>query len=148
MSKSELEKYYLDTTYSIFINEKQYDIKIGKLLPYVIKNLLDKEKSAVILTAWNPRSELLSLQENEQRNRKLNSTLKDNNYRVFSALGQGKDLSYKLWPAEKSFLVLGITKEEVEKIAVDYGQYAYVWLEAGKPASLMFSRIWLSLRTE
>ena len=140
MSKSELEKHYLDTTYSIFIDKEQYDIKIGKPLPFEIKKLLDKEKSAVILTAWNPRSQSLSSQENETRNNKLNSAL--NKYTVFRALGQGSDLSDISWSAEESYFIPGIKKREAEMLAVEYEQYAYVWLESEKPVSLVFTNIW------
>ena len=75
-----------------------------------------------------------------------------NNYSIFDAIGQGKDSSASFldmdWPEEESFFILGITKEEVEELAVDYGQNAYVWLEYDKPAVLEFSSIWMSLRTE
>ena len=140
MLKSELEKHYLDTTYSIFVNEEQYDIKIGKPLPPVIEKLLYKEKSAVILTAWNPRSLPLSSQENKIRNNELNSAL--TKYTVFRALGQGSDLSDISWSAEESYFILGIKKREAELLAVEYEQYAYVWLESEKPVSLVFTNIW------
>ena len=139
MSKNELERHYLDTTYSVFVDEEQYDIKIGNPLPSVIKKLLDKEKSAVILTACNPRSQPLSSQENKAHNNKLYSNLKNNKYIIYKALGQGDDAS---WPAEESFFIIGLNKADAEKIAVEYGQYAYVWLENKKPASLVFTNIW------
>ena len=137
MSRNELEHHYLDTTYSIFIDKEQYDIKIGKLLPTVILNLVNKEKSAVILTAWNPRSLPLSSEENKVRNTKLILALSQ--YTFFTALGKGRDTS---WQAEESYLVLGIQKEDANKLAVEYGQYAYIWLESEKPASLIFTHIW------
>ena len=139
MSKIELEKHYLDTTYSTFINEELYDIKIGKTLPSAIQKLLNSEKSAAILTAWNPRSQLLSSQENKDCNNELNSAL--NQYTVFRAVGQGSDTS---WQAEESYFILGIQKEDSNKLAIKYGQYAYVWLESEKPASLIFTRLWPS----
>ncbi|MCK4864015.1 MAG: DUF3293 domain-containing protein [Gammaproteobacteria bacterium] len=136
---SELEKAYLDTTYSVFVDGEKYDIKIGKQIPPVINHLLENEneKSAVILTAWNPRSKALPLSDNKSRNTKLNSFLK--NYRVFNAVGQGDDLS---WSGEESFFILGIKKDKMEQLAVDFEQYAYVWLECEKPASLVFTNIW------
>ncbi len=141
--KSELEKLYLDTTYSVFINKQQYDINIGDPVPLGINKLLDKEKSAVILTAWNPRSQLLSAQENKTRNNELKSAI--NQYTVFRALGQGSDLSDTSWSAEESYLILGIHKEDANKLAVEHGQYAYVWLESEMPASLIFTQLWQSL---
>lgn len=138
--KKELEQHYRETVYSVFIENKQFDIKIEKPLPTIIQELVNKEKSAVILTAWNPRSKITSESENKSRNKKLHSEL--NNYAIFKALGQGSDLS---WPAEESFLILGINRKEIEGLAVEYEQFAYVWLESGKPASLIFTHIWQSL---
>ena len=140
MEKSQLEQleqHYLDTAYLVFIDGEQYDINIGKPLPPDIEKLVNKEKSAVILTAWNPRSEPLSLQENRARNIELKSKLKM--HTVFEVLGQGDDL---LWNAEESFFVIGLNKADAERIAVEYGQYAYVSLENIKPASLIFTSIW------
>ena len=138
-NKKKLEQYYLETTYSVFIDESKFDIRIAEPVPVKIYSLLEKEKTAAIITAWNPRSEPHSLQENKRRNRNLRISVSKKNYNVFEALGQGNDPS---WPAEESFLILGITKEEAGKLAVDYGQNAFVLLEYGKTASLEFSRIW------
>lgn len=143
MSKKELEQHYLNTTYSVFIDEKQYDIKIGKPLPQVIKKIVNKEKSAVILTAWNPRSQALSLLENKSRNNELNLKLK--NYTVLNVVGQGEDPS---WPAEESYLIQGIDKNQVDMLAIEYEQYAYVWCESEKPASLIFTHLWPSLSND
>ena len=138
---SELEKSYLDTTYSVLIEGKKYDIKIGKPIPSVINHLLENEnkKSAVILTAWNPRSKALSSEENIKRNTKLYSYLKNNKYIIYKALGQGNDTS---WPAEESFLIAGLDKSIAEKIAIEYEQYAYVWLEYDKEVFVKFTSIW------
>ena len=139
MSKKELEQHYLNTTYSIFIDEKKYAIKINKPLPAVIQKLVNKEKSAAILTAWNPRSQALSLAENKSRNNELKLQLNLKNKPVFNAVGQGKDPS---WPAEESYLIPGIEKSQADIMAVKFEQYAYVWCESEKPASLIFTQLW------
>ncbi len=139
MPKKELEKAYLDTTYSVFIDENKYAIKIGSPVPSIINKLFKKEKSAVIITAWNPRSKALPAEENEVRNKKLYSNLIDNKYIIYKALGQGIDAS---WPAEEGFFIIGLKKADAEKIAVEYGQYAYLSLEVEKSASLVFTSIW------
>lgn len=135
--KQELEQHYRETTYSIFTENKQHDISIDKPLPTEIQQLVNKETTAVILTAWNPRSQAFPLAENKSRNIELNTNLQ--NYTVLNALGQGNDLD---WSAEESFFILGINKSEAEKLAVEYEQYAYVWLESKKAACLVFSGIW------
>ena len=141
MSKDKLEKHYLDTTYSVFIDDTKYDIKITEPVSSSIKEIINetKEKSATILTAWNPKSQLMSLQQNKKLNIELKETLQKNNFTILNALGQGADSS---WPAEESFFITGLTQQEAEKLAVDFGQNAYVWLESEKPASLVFSAIW------
>jgi len=137
MSKKELEQHYLNTTYSVFIDEKKCAIKINKPLPAVIQKLVNKEKSAAILTAWNPRSQALSLAENKSRNNEL--ILKLKNYTIFNAVGQGEDPS---WLAEESYLIPGIEKSQADIMAVKFEQYAYVWCESEKPASLIFTQLW------
>ncbi|GMR16323.1 MAG: hypothetical protein BMS9Abin31_0650 [Gammaproteobacteria bacterium] len=139
MNKAELERYYLETTYSVFIDDIQYDCKIGEIAPTAINKLVTKEQPAAILTACNPQSQALSSKENESRNSELKLYLQQHNYSVLKALGQG---SGKDWPAEESFFILNIQKQEAEKLAIDYGQYAYVWLEGKKPVSLVFTGIW------
>lgn len=142
MDKAELEQHYSDTTYTVFVVNKKHDIKIGETVPIVINELLKKANTAVILTAWNPRSQPFSLQENKSRNNYLRVSLMKNNFSIFEALGEGKDESGSEWPAEESFFIPGIAKEEVENLAIEYGQNAYVWLEYDKPVALEFSEIW------
>lgn len=142
MSKAELEKHYLETTYSVFIEENKYDIKIGEPVPLSIQQLIDKnKKSAAILTAWNPASKSLSSQENISRNNLLYHDLIKNTCLVFDAIGEGDSSQ---WPAEEGYFILGITKEEIDKLAVKFGQNAYVWLEKNQAVSLVFSSIWMS----
>jgi hypothetical protein len=131
-----LKQRYLATRYVVVFENDKYDIRINEAIPSAINQLL-KSQSAAILTAWNPRSQSFPLHENKTRNNYLRALL--NNYSVLDALGQGDDA---MWPAEESFCILGITKEEAEKLAVDFGQYAYVWLEQDKAASLEFSDVW------
>ena len=135
--KRELEKIYLGTTYSVFIESKQYAIKIGKPLPQDIKSLVVQEGSAVILTAWNPRSQPLPLSENHSRNNQLSSKLVE--HTLYKCMGQGNDSS---WPAEESFFILGMKQTEVDKLALEFEQYAYVWIDSDEQASLVFSELW------
>jgi len=143
MPKKELEQHYLNTTYSVFIDEKKYDIKLEKPLPPVIQKLVNKEKTAVILTAWNPRSQALSFAENKSRNNELYLEIK--NKPVFNAVGQGEEPS---WPAEESYFIPGIEKSQADIMAVKFEQYAYVWCENEKPASLIFTHLWQSLNND
>ena len=105
--------------------------------PQDIKRIIDQEKSAVILTAWNPLSQPLPLSENYSRNNDLASKIIEHTY--YKSMGQGADAS---WSAEESFFILGMERKEADKLAVEFGQYAYVWLEKDAQASLIFSEYW------
>ena len=140
MNKAELEKKYIETIYSVFINDDKVDFKIGDLVPGAINQLIEKEQSAVVLTAWNPKSQPLSEKHNKKRNNELLLAVQQK-HTVLKALGKGSDLS---WPAEESFFVIGLSKNETEQLAIDYEQNAYVWIEADSPISLIFTSIWLN----
>ncbi|MFK5913814.1 MAG: DUF3293 domain-containing protein [Woeseiaceae bacterium] len=144
MTRDELEKYYIDTRYVVFIDDVKVNCKINETLPSSVNDIISKDKTAALLTAWNPRSQLLSSKENAKRNGLLHFYLKQQGYTVFKALGQGSDDN---WPAEESYFIIGITKEEAEQLAVEYQQNAFVWFEADKNVMLEFSQIWLSSLT-
>ncbi|MCW8900241.1 MAG: DUF3293 domain-containing protein [Gammaproteobacteria bacterium] len=139
--KSDLEQHYLDTIYFVHLAGKQYGIKIDEDNLPVINNLFATENAstAAILTAWNPRSQAIDFAQNKIRNYDLYHYLKKNNYVFYDALGKGKD---PLWPAEEGYIVLGLNKEEAEKLAVHYEQNAFVWLEKNKLVSLEYTSIW------
>ena len=139
MSKSDLEKHYLDTNYIVYLDGHECNINIGHVIPTFIQKLLetDSKKSAVVITACNPKSQLLTFLENKSRNDKLRSKL--NNYTVYKAIGQGSDPS---WPAEESYFVIGITQNKAEQLAVEFEQYAFVMCESGKAVSLEFTELW------
>lgn len=139
--KNDLEQHYLDTIYFVFIAGKQYGVRIGEDNLPVINKLFDTETitTAAILTAWNPRSQAIDLTQNKLRNDDLYNLLQEKQYLFFEAVGKGKDTR---WPAEEGYFILGINKDEVDKLAVEYEQNAYVWLELNKPVSLEYTSIW------
>lgn len=138
---TDLEQHYLDTIYFIFIEGKQYGIKIGEENLPVINQLFEKDNktTAAILTAWNPRSQAIDFQQNKLRNSDLYNLLEEKKYCFYEALGKGKD---QRWPAEEGYIILGLSKEEADKIAANYEQNAYVWLQQDKPVSLEYTSIW------
>jgi hypothetical protein len=141
MNKQHLETAYRETRYSIFIEGKPVIVRIDAPLPAEVDHLLQQSKSqtGIIITAWNPRSEPRPVEENRERNRQLLSLLTAQGYQVYEALGEGKDPA---WPAEESLFVLDIEKDRADKLAIDYGQNAYVSLAKSQPATLVFSAHW------
>jgi len=138
---TDLEQHYLNTVYFIFIAGKQYGIKIGEDNLPVVNHVFKQVKvtTAAILTAWNPRSEVIDFQQNKLRNNDLYNVLKEKKYIFHKALGKGIDPT---WPAEEGYIILGLTKEDAEKLAVKHEQNAYVWIEKDKTVTLEYTPVW------
>ena len=141
MNKDDLETAYRETRYSIFIEGEPVTVCIGDPAPAEMDHLLQqaKNQTGIIITAWNPRSNALSREDNRKRNQDLRSYLTTQGYEVYDALGEGNDPA---WPAEESLFVLDIEKDGADKLAIDYGQNAYVRLAKKQPATLVFSTHW------
>ena len=139
--KTDLEQHYLDTIYFIFIDGKQYGVKIGEDNLPIINQLFSRNNisTAALLTAWNPRSQAIDFQQNKLRNNELYNIIEEKKYPFYEALGKGED---PRWQAEEGYIILGLQKEEAENIAVQYEQNAYVWLEKGKQVALEYTSIW------
>jgi hypothetical protein len=108
-------------------------IKIGRINP-AVERLLEQERAVswCFITAWNPFSVELSGEENRKRNKKLESDL--SNYVILEGEGSDPDGD---WTPERSFLVLGIPREDALSLAGKYRQAAIVFGESGKPAELL-----------
>ena len=73
-----------------------------------------------IMTAWNPNSEQLPRDENNQRNKEL--------FRDLKAAGYGPiKIKGKFGNFERSFLIPNMTKSNVVEMGQQYGQDAVIW---------------------
>lgn len=118
----ELLNAYKQAVYSI--NSPAIVFKIG-IKNTALSNLLSDYQSscAYFITAYNPKSVLLSKAENQQRHQKLKQVLKQGNFAFLE--GQGAD-EQKKWPAEKSFLVFNTSKDKMLQLAHTFEQNAIV----------------------
>ncbi len=89
------------------------------------------------ITASNPASELLSDAQNAGRNRELVELLRSQNLVFYRGEGIGSDPA---WPAEASFLILGISREAAMQLGRQFGQNAIVCGKRGGPAELVDCR--------
>ena len=89
----------------------------------LLDELLLKNQATVwaYITAWNPYSELTDKNLNEERNDQLHKDIRP--YKFFEGEGVGRDPS---WEPEKSFLILGISREEAIRFGKKYRQNAIV----------------------
>lgn len=115
------------------VDKFETPIKIGQINSEV-EGLLNKSHtdSWCFITAWNPMSEEFSLQENLEKNESLRSDLSE--YKILE--GEGRDPNGE-WQAERSFLVLGISKKDAESIAKKYHQRAIVFGRKREEAKLL-----------
>ena len=117
----ELFRAYAETDFNVF--NPAITINIGENND-LLNNLLLKHgvEEWAYITPFNPYSNVLSEEQNEQRYKELKNKISD--YIYFEGEGIGKDLS---WKPEKSFLILGITKEKAIEIGNEYEQNAIVY---------------------
>ena len=76
------------------------------------------DRSFSIITAFNPQNKILSLEENQQRDRLLYSTFHIKEYELLRATGSLDDHS------EAGWLIYDISLDDVLTIALMYDQYA------------------------
>lgn len=81
-------------------------------------------ESAAFITAWNPGSELLPWEDNQDRQMDLLAEIEKLRLNYF--VGRGEDPGGD-W-AEDSYLVLGLQRDDATSLAETFGQNAYVWI--------------------
>jgi len=116
---------YLRTAYRTL--SPPFEIKIG------MKNaVLEKWAAArnfqtcAIVTAWNPRSKIVSEEENLLKNKELEVELQQVSRLVLPGLNAG---GLGDWPPEESFWVLGISANDAIRVGRFFNQNAVVWWE-------------------
>lgn len=92
---------------------------------------------AAYVTAFNPGSETQSADVNEPAHARLSAELATTWHRVVEGAGEDPD---GRWPAEPSYLVLGIDLEAARELGRRYGQNAVVWAGADAVPTLVLLR--------
>ena len=87
------------------------------------------------ITACNPRSVLLSDEENTRGMADLEKAVRQGGWRYFHGQGVGKD---RRWPPEPSLLIVEIKEPEAVELAKAFGQNAIVAGRSGEPARLVW----------
>jgi hypothetical protein len=127
---------YRAAEYVVPIGSRVCRFRIGEPVPEPLERWLQEHGAAGWLSAFNPRSRPLPLLENRQRHQRLWQRLRAEGFTAlagYSADPEGQ------WPDETSLLVPGITFDGLNRLALDYGQLAFLWLEPVQPP-----RMWLA----
>ena len=131
-----LKEIYLRTTYIAFTPLGEIHIRIGhdnQLLDQLL--IHHGVNDWCFVTAWNPYSATASKEDNLRWNFALEQELKQS-FVVFGGIGKGEDSG---WPAEESFLVIGISPPESIDFAKKYQQNAIVVGHLKNPATLLIT---------
>ena len=137
MNKLELEAAFLKTNYTVLKNDifkEEIVLKIGE------KNELSSALPSLIewafITAWNPLPEILSNEQNKQRNTAFITELNKNGFVSHLGLGISDDGKW----FEKSLFIENISKEKAMIYAKKYGQLAFVHGIKNQKAELIFTK--------
>ena len=140
-SSSEIDRQliqaYLETDYTVFA-EPPFSLRVGQPSAELLA-LLKRQKTdcSAFLTACNPLSQPLSADSNAVRQSELAEELKRRSLDFIDGAGQHPSNG---WPAEHSFLVLGLTLEAAKTLAVRLEQNGLVWAGADGVPQLVLLR--------
>ena len=127
---------YLKTTYTT--EKPKLSIKIGEINPELHVFLFDNNSIFwSFISACNPYSTILSDEENELRHQALIEKANAMNLRFQEGLGVPSDEN---WKAEKSLLILDISKEDAVKLAKEFDQNAIVFGRLNQAPELVFCK--------
>jgi hypothetical protein len=132
----ELLSAYTATDFVVFDRGEEWALHVGVASPRV-DDLLDRHGAthAIIVTAFNPRSRVLTPDANAARHRSLVRLLEERGLPFL--YGEGRDPSGQ-WTAETECIVFGISLPEGLEIARRFEQNAVVFIERGQAPRLEF----------
>lgn len=125
---------YLRTVYKV-AGPPGFSFYAGRKISETAENWLSAKgcSSWAFITAWNPFSQPLSVDENRGRNCRLATDLNRKGWQNYPGFGTGPD---EHWPPEESFWVLNIPPGEAVRLGKKFDQNALVWWESAQPACL------------
>jgi hypothetical protein len=128
---------YLDTEFRVF-GDLPFVLHVGQrseALDSAHKS--HRVECSAFITAWNPYSEILSDDGNQERQQDLAKELSRRSLSYVEGLGQHKS---NQWPGEESFLVFGLTLEAAKTLGTNFEQNAIVWIGSDAIPELILLR--------
>lgn len=138
---SQLANAYRDTNYVCWLPEGEVVLHVGQHAHYAVLDRFEGARvaGAAIITACNPLSEPQSQAVNTARNEQLRRAMERCGASVFEAEGRGDDPG---WKPEASFLGIGMAAHEAMRLALEFGQFAFVEVPADGEVMLTFTEHW------
>ena len=129
-------KAYLATRYVVEAQPRPFELRIGESSDALAA--LQGEhgvQSSCFVTAFNPFGEEVSPESNEAAQLRLRRHLHDRGIAFLYGEGRGAD---SLWPAEPSFLALGVSEGHARELCALFDQNAVVFAAAeARPVLLL-----------
>ncbi len=94
------------------------------------------EGEAAFLTANNPHSQILTVNENDKRQGELIAKVERLGLEWLPGAGASVERS---WPEETSLLAIGISQAQANRLAEDFQQFAFVWISKSCKPKLVIS---------
>lgn len=120
---------FKNTIYRV-LQSPTFDIKIDQY-----QEESNKLENWAFITAWNPLPNILSLEENQNRNKKLQQDLDILALKYSPAIGISEDGNW----SEESFFIENCGFQKANELAAKYGQLAFVFGEKGQKATLYYT---------
>ena len=130
MKQQELHHAFLNTSFKV-IGETEFIMKIDTIISEV-----QHLNSWAFITAWNPSPEILSPEENRNRNKNLENDIIKFGLKYSNGIGISAD---EQW-SEKSFFIENISLDNANELAAKYGQLAYVFGTKNEVATLLYTK--------
>ena len=128
---------YAATLFQVDSPQLNATIRVGERHAELDRMLRSAGKTRwCFITAWNPGSAALLIDENRARNEALRAGLGEAGL-ILVGRGIPKDPG---WTPEESFLALGIERDRAIALGRAHGQNAVVWGEVGGAAELLDCR--------
>lgn len=136
MSAALLEA-YRTTRFVAYDGERAITALVDRHIPEM-DALLERlaARSGVFITAWNPRSVVLSPERNAAAAERLAARVAGEGFRALPHRGVSADPA---WHPEEGLFVLDIDFDYAVAMAADFGQNAITVVRLGEPARLLFT---------
>lgn len=136
MSAALLEA-YRTTRFVAYDGERAITALVDRHIPEM-DALLERlaARSGVFITAWNPRSVVLSPERNAAAAERLAARVAGEGFRALPHRGVSADPA---WHPEEGLFVLDIDFDYAVAMAADFGQNAITVVRPGEPARLLFT---------
>lgn len=135
-NRQSLTQIYTSAVYAVFDGKREIRFCVGENSAE-INGLLEKHEAEkfAFLTAHNPRSKVLSHEENDLRQLQLKRILEAGNLSFLEGYGTNESES---WGREDSLFILDVSEETALELAAQFEQHAILYATKNEKCRLVW----------